>query len=272
MTEKTCKTVRVSFSWILAAMTVITGALFIWQVLDLYVSGVKAGEQVIFTRPEVFSRIARISPAFWIWVLMIIAGFVIWEVFPVKQKRTGYNEPRYALARLKKRIPDSVGEQLQDSFELVKREEKILKILWLCCAALGLAGIIYSVVYLATPSNFPNTNVTHEVLNMALNVFTWAAAVFVAACGICIYEGISAKKQLPAARKLAAGNKVIERGHGKLYNKVMPVIRHKYFILGIRIAAGCIAVAFIIAGALNENMSRILEKAINICMECIGLG
>ena len=268
MTEKTCKTVRLSFGTVLAVMTVITGALFIWQVLDLYVSGVKAGNTVIFTRPEVFSRVSKISPAFWIWVLMIIAGFVIWEVFPVKQRKGGYKDPRYALYRLKKRIPDSVGEELKDSFELVKREEKILKILWLCCAALGLAGIVYSIIYLATPSHFPNTDVTHEVLKMALNVFTWAAAVFVAACGICIYEGVSAKKQLPAAKKLAAGNKPKQVVHGKVWN----IIHHKYFLLGTRIAVGCIAVAFIIAGIFNENMSRILEKAINICMECIGLG
>ncbi|MDE6442344.1 MAG: thioredoxin [Clostridia bacterium] len=49
-------------------------------------------------------------------------------------------------------------------------------------------------------------------------------------------------------------------------------MHHKYFLLGVRIAVGVIAVSFIIAGICNGNMSRILEKAINICMECIGLG
>lgn len=272
MSEKTCKTVRLSYGIVLSVMTVITGALFIWQVLDIYLSGVAAGAVIKFTRDDVLARVAHISPAFWLWIVMIVGGFVIWEVFPVKAKRTGWNDPRYALMCLKKRIPSTAGEQLKESLDFVNRENKILGICWLCCAALGLAGIIYSIVYLANPAHFPKVDVTHEVLNMVKNVFPWAAAVFAVACGISVYEGISAKKQLPHARKLAAGNKPVVKEHGALYNKVYCVINHKYFLLGVRVAVGCLAVSFIIAGALNGNMAGILEKAVNICMECIGLG
>ena len=42
MSEKTCKTVRLSFSAVLAVMTVIVGALFIWQVLELYLTDRKS--------------------------------------------------------------------------------------------------------------------------------------------------------------------------------------------------------------------------------------
>ncbi|MBO5909804.1 MAG: thioredoxin [Clostridia bacterium] len=42
--------------------------------------------------------------------------------------------------------------------------------------------------------------------------------------------------------------------------------------LGVRIAfVGC-AVGFIIAGVINGGMTDVLNKAIKICTECIGLG
>lgn len=278
MSEKTCKTVRFWCGNALAAMTVILGALFIWQVLDLYLGGIASGQTVIFTRDEVFSRVARISPAFWIWLVMLAGAFAVWEIFPVAVKKQGWKDPRYALYRLNKRIPEEASGELSESLGYIKRGRRILNYCWLALALLSLAGVIYSIVYLATPSNFTGVGnleskkVTADMLKLAANVFPWAGAVFIAACGICLYEGISAKNMLPHARKLAAGNKTVVRGHGKIYNRVMPVLRHKYFLLGVRIAVGCMAVSFIIAGIFNENMRHILEKAINICMECIGLG
>ena len=60
MSEKTCKTVRLSFSAVLAVMTVIVGALFIWQVLELYLTGVAEGKVIIYTPEEVKLRVSRI--------------------------------------------------------------------------------------------------------------------------------------------------------------------------------------------------------------------
>ena len=77
---------------------------------------------------------------------------------------------------------------------------------------------------------------------------------------------------LPHAKKLAVGQKPAEKVYTGFYAKVMYVVRHKYFKPAVRIALGAVAVSFIIAGICNGNMSRILEKAVNICMECIGLG
>lgn len=253
-------------------MTVIVGVLFIWQVLDLYFTGVNAGNVIIYTPEDVKFRVNRISPAFWLWVALIVAGFVIWEAFPVKQKRPALKDDRYALMRLKKRIPETAEGELKTSLDFIRREEKKLRLLWLCCAGAGLIGIIYSIVYLAMPSHFPGENVTHEVLNMVKNVFPFAAAVFVCAVNVCIFEAASAKEQLPHAKKLAAGNKPAVKVHEGFYGKVLSIVHHKYFLPGVRIAVGVIAVSFIIAGICNGNMSRILEKAINICMECIGLG
>ena len=56
------------------------------------------------------------------------------------------------------------------------------------------------------------------------------------------------------------------RAKSYLYENREPII------LGVRIAlVGC-AVLFIILGVTNGGMSDVLNKAIKICTECIGLG
>lgn len=269
MQEKTCKTVRLGFGTALAALTVIVGALFIWQTLDIYLTGTSADYTGAhpYTVERVASRLTRIGPAFWLWIALIAVNFVIWEVFPVAPKKTAWKDPRYALKRVEKRIPADVAEDKRASLDYLEREGRKVKLLWLCCGAVCLAGIIYGIVYLSVPSHFPYTDVTGEILNMVKNLLPCAFAAFAVACAVAVYEGISAKKQLPHAKNLAIGGKP-----AAVNGKVYTVLHNKYFILGLRIGIGCIAVAFIIAGALNGNMTNILIKAINICSECIGLG
>ena len=82
MSEKTCKIVRTSYGRALSVMTVTLGALLIFQALSLYLSG----NTPAFSEESVSSALKKISPAFWIWVVMVVGGFVVWEVFPLKEK------------------------------------------------------------------------------------------------------------------------------------------------------------------------------------------
>ncbi len=280
MQEKTCKTVRLCYGIALSLMTAVTGALFIWQTLDIYLSG---GSRP-FTREIVLERLNRIAPAFWIWVVMVAVGFIIWEVFAVSYKRTPLKDDCYALRRLKKRVPEKVGESGLASLKAVKRGELINLIVKLCAAALCLAGVAYGIAYLATASNFPKTDVNGEMLNMAAHLAPCVFAALLILCGVTLYLSISAKKQLPHVKQLIASAKADEKNGveavyvtgntavADLYGRWKALSNHKYFILGVRIVIAVFAVTFIILGIVNGNMRAILIKAINICTECIGLG
>lgn len=280
MQEKTCKTVRLCYGIALSLMTLITGALFIWQTLDIYLSG---GNRP-FTAEIVSERLTRISPAFWIWVVMVVVGFVLWEVFTVPAKRAPLKDDCYALRRLKKRVPQKVGESGLASLKAVKRGELINLIVKLCAAALCLAGVAYGIAYLATSANFPKTDVNGEMLNMAAHLAPCVFAALLILCGVTLYLSISAKKQLPHVKQLIASAKADEKNGveavyvtgntavAEFYGRWKALSNHKYFILGVRIAIAVFAVTFIILGIVNGNMRAILIKAINICTECIGLG
>lgn len=273
MTEKTCKNVRLYYSIALSLTTVVVGTLFIWQTLDICLSG---GNRP-FTADIVSERLTLISPAFWIWIAMIIIGFVVFEIFSVKDKVSPLKDDLYALKRMKKRLPATVGEDGLSSLSYVKREAKILLVVRLCAAALCAAGAVYSIVYLANPAHFPKIDVTGEMIEMVKRVLPCAFVSLLVLSGVAFYESRSAKRQLEHVKKLAAssGGNLSTAGNPALTGaraKLDKILNHKYFVMGLRAAVGCLAVAFIIAGAFNGNMHAVFIKAINICTECIGLG
>lgn len=269
MKERTPKLVRTYYGWIFGAFTLVVGALFLWKVLSLYITGTAPDYEGAspFTRERVVEALSRISLAFWLWIAAIIAGFVLWEVFPVKQKQRKIPDD-LQYARLAKRLPDSAPQGLEQDFALVERGRKL--IFALKVAAWSLFGIaaIYGIVYLAIPGNFPNKDVTAEMLNMAKHVFPCIFAGLVVIAGAAAYEKYAVKSMLPSVKKLTFGLKPNKRR--KTAAEV--VISDPRFLMGLRIALAVIAVALIIWGALNGNARAIMIKAINICTECIGMG
>ena len=271
ISPKTCKTVRLIYGWVFTALTIVLAALFIWQVLDIYLGGKAAGLVNVYSYDDVVSRIKTyIAVPFWIWIAAIVAGLILWEVFPVKEKLTPITDARYVLYRLSKRIPAEVGEDLKDSAGYVKKQQKTLKIIHMCLLGLAALFVIYMIVYVCIPSTFTETpNATHEVLNMAAFVLPVAAVVYAAGCGYVIYLNKSAKQMLPHVKKLTAGVKTPQPVQP---NKFTQIVTHKYFLLGVRVALACFGVAFVIVGCFTGSVKEVFDKAIRICTECIGLG
>ena len=268
---KTCKTVRLVYGIVTSVYSVVLGVLAIWQLLDIYFSGRAQGLTSPYTYEAVAGKVSSVlAIPFYIWIAIIIVGFVLWEIFPVAQKRTALTDERYVLYRLKKRIPADVEGNLKKSLNFVKREEETLKIIWIICAvAVVVVGLTYVIAYMATPANFPNVNKTSEVLNAAAHVLPLAAVMYLLCLGYVLYEKASAKRQLPHVKKLTKG---IKAPQSAAVGKFAAVVNNKYFILGIRIAVACLGVAFVIAGCTNGSIQEVFGKAIRICTECIGLG
>lgn len=271
ISPKTCKTVRTVYGGVFTALTIVVGALFIWQVLDIYIGGQNAGLTSSFSYEIVKDRLKTvIAIPFYIWLVAILAGLILWEVFPVKEKLTPITDARYVYYRLSKRIPACVGEDLKSSAEYVKRQQKTVKIMHWCLLGIVALYVIYMIVYVCIPSNFSITkNATHEVMSMAAFILPVGAVVYAAGCAYVMLFNKAAKDMLPHIKKLTAG---VKAPGCVQHNKFTQIVTHKYFILGVRIAVACFGVAFIIAGCFNGSVQEVFGKAINICTECIGLG
>ena len=269
MKERTPKLVRSCYGWIFGAFTLVVGALFIWKVLELYISGTAPDYtgSTPFTRERVVEALSQISLAFWLWIAAVIVGFVLWEVFPVSQKR-GKVSDDLQYARLIKRMPATAPEGREEEFALIVSRRKVIAALKIAAWSLFGVAAIYGIVYLAIPANFPKDDVTGEVLNFVKCVFPAIFAGFLVIAGAGIYEKYAIRSMLPSVKKVTFGLKPIERQK----TAIGRIVTDARFLTGVRIALAVLAVAFIIWGSLNGNARAVMIKAINICTECIGLG
>jgi len=275
MSEKNLKRLRLISGAVVTAATLAVAALFIGEVLSIYLTGISAGGgEAIFTRDKVGQKLVIIAPFFFVWIALIIAAYVLSEIFPAKPEKSK-NGAEYTLALLKRRMPVK-SEELKSRFDEISREQTILRVIYGVCAALCLAAAIYTVVYLSIPSNFPAVeDKSVPIYNMVKAVFRLIGAAFLACCSAKIYAGYSAKKQIKTVKSILVASKgmpVAPDKVGGVRAKIQSVLKSKYFLWGVRGAVACLGVSFFIAGICNGGMHDMLIKAIKICTECIGLG
>lgn len=275
----------------LGVLTVICGALIIWQVVSIY-GGASGGS--IFTRANVGAALKRIAPALWLWLALAVVAFGVGIYCNITEK-IGKLDIRTNLYRLRRRVPKCAANaasgngEYAEAAKTVHRENVIKIILWCVCGAIALSGVIYALVYLCNPANFPTratkSNVLAEIVRLIKHFIPFVTWTFLFACGIGVYEKFSAQKQIPHLKKLAdyPASEYGSCDSGCPHNKICAIsakargnrflaLLNKHKVNIVRIAVGCVAVAFIVAGVFNRGASDVLQKAINICTECIGLG
>ena len=192
-------TVRRLHMWygiFLAVFTIVVGTLFISQAADIYYSGVG------YSRELVVERCAAIAAPFWIWVAAVIAGGIIWTVFPEDKKKL-------------KRLPDARGDAerfyklaakesdkpgFDEAAQAVARDAKIRKIVWLSCIGVCLVCAAVGMAFLFNLPSYPS-DPNDAILGLVRSVLPCVLVAFAACIGATIYDGIAAKKVLPHVKK-----------------------------------------------------------------------
>ena len=93
----------------------------------------------------------------------------------------------------------------------------------------------------------------------------WAIITMLCLIGRTLCLEFSARKSINLIKEI-----IKSEGKSK-YNYKVNNIEEK-IIMVARLAILVISISFIIIGAINGQTGSVLEKAINICTECIGLG
>ena len=271
--QKASKSVRLYYGIFLGVFTVVVGALFAWQVLAVFNSGsAPVLDRKPFSREVVIAALSKIDLFFWLWIGAIVVGFVLWEVFPVKEKPRKIH-PDLQYARLIERLPSSAPDGLEGEYAKVIETKRLAFGVKIAGYVLSAIAVLTTVIYLCIPSNFNNKAVTLEMLDMAKVVFPVfvAAAVLYSVGAALVKYGV--KNSLPSLQKVTKGVKQPnEQGANCLCKRVENFFDNKKVVLAIRIVLAVIGVALVIWGSLNGNMQAVFIKAINICTECIGLG
>ena len=247
---------RKIFDWVTVGFTVLLGALFLINVLDVYFTGKAKGVgAIIYSREVASQRLAFILPFFIAYVVLLIVSYVLTKKADAKKDLYVYNEPCYIFNRYKKRLPSSISVDdanyplylnYQKVVGQVKTYNTILTIVW------GVV-IAYFLTYMFLPTSFTNKdNATQEILRMVAFTFPPIFLAF--------------------ATQIFLGYKI-----QNLCKQNMSV-DNKKLILALRVTLIAIAVVFVILGIVlkdsdgKNGVFYVLQKAINICTECIGLG
>ena len=253
----------------LGAFTVVIGLLFIIQAATIYYLGTP------YSREIAGKKLMQILAPVVLWIVAVVAGYVLTVLFPCADEVRSKPDARKTLSRLRARMPKGESEAFLEERACFKKYELTRLVIWSVCAAFALASAIASIVYLANTAHFSGADLNGEVLQMLKNVMPWVGVSFLLAVGAVGYEHFSAKRELESMKKLLVLGRGCPREENmfvSVQNKVSAVTGSKWLLLGIRLAVLALALVFIGVGIWNGGMHDVLDKAIKICTECIGLG
>ena len=273
LTDKQKNGIRLAAHIFLSVALIVTGILFMYSCYTVYKLGPSP-----FTRESISSAFSRIEVAVWITLAAVIIAATVNIIFSVEEKKlVGFRSPKLLNLRLASGVdtdtaPDNVKAKLE-------KERRLRGILHTVRLSLNILSAFLPLIYLLNPANFPANSGQYnaEISHGMLVYLAFLAPVAVFEVVWVILSDISYRREnevLKEAIKLLGVSKTAKA------EKKTKLTCFKNFIkenenpitLGVRIAfVGC-AIVFIIVGIANGGMADVLNKAINICTECIGLG
>ncbi len=272
MTDKVKHNIRKGGGIFLSVWTVLVGIAFIIQVWRIYGAGGKP-----FTPERIGEHFRQIAVPVYIWIAAVVATGVFWIICPApKQKLTPYVDLKCTLARLNKRLPEK-----DENAKKIAKNRLILQCAFIsACICYAIVAFIYMVAdYEMKAQN--GFLAEHEEAERILRALVWIFAAIALAIVTMYFVEDRYKKEIAIAKSTIAENakkgvKAVATEEPitlkSILLKKFAFVQSKWFVLGIRIAIALLGVTFIIIGITNGGMKAVLEKAINICSQCIGIG
>lgn len=265
MSNKTIKILHGTARVLLSVTAVLCAVAMVVACVQIYQSGDRP-----FT-PERISQAWRVVAIFvWLFVACVIGSSLIFWLFPAPEAKTKSKpSPHIRLAKVRERL-----SRKQYSEQLLAPLEKhgiFIKTMRASAVLVCLLSAVPPLFYLSDQSNFTSIDaqLNAQIIRGVVPALI-AAVLALSFCGaVKLLSDISAERALVYAKAImllpapAAEKKPV----GKV-GKEMP----KYAIIVVQAAVLVVAVIMIVMGVLNGGMNDVLQKAIKICTECIGLG
>lgn len=249
---------------IMLVTSVITGMMglaFLIQTLRIYGSK----NNPMYTREVVGEYLLQILAIIILWIIAIIIGVVFTNLSHYHEKNLVKTSHQVKLKNLLMLLPKEI-EQNED-YEAFQKQNKRKMIVRIVVLVILLFCLLMSCLYLFNPKHFVyDGHPTDQIKKMALHLLPWFIISFGALIGLAFYEEWHAKQMIQIVKSLLVQN-------GKQKMSVPVSSKKEFWIINItRAVLLTCAVTLIIVGALTGGADGVLQKAINICTECIGLG
>ena len=247
--------------YILTAVSLtILGLLFIISCAHLFFTG---GETP-YSRERVGEYLSYLAVPSAITVLLIITGFVFAIVNDEKEDRkTARTDGELLESFLKIYDFESFDNDTKVQVRALKKRQNVVDII---TSAITSCCCVFIFDYLIFIAKFTVENLNDDVTSaFAVTLPIGFLAVAVHFVRAYLYEK-SAKEELALLK-----NSLKEQGAEKVKKEPKEQKRVDSILVG-RVVLLSVATVFIVLGVINGGMNDVLEKAIKICTECIGLG
>ena len=263
MSQEMKKRIRAIYGIVLSAVTILAGICFIAACCNLYYTG-KANDLVqIYTPANVAAAFSQIAIPVYLCLALVIGGFILHLAIPAEKKKPTV-EKNYPLilARLQAKTDlSSCDADLQERISAHKRQRNVLCIL---CAALLAAGSVYFLVFACDGSHWGGNSTPSMISAMYMMIGCLAIPL-----AMTIYAAFFCRKSIQSEIELM---KQASAQAPKQAEKSAPKAQNRFLMPGIQAAILVIGLVLLIVGACNQGTVDILNKAVAICTECVGLG
>ncbi len=265
MSDKSIARIRCIAGWVLAAAAMLCAVGMTVACLWICRSGDRP-----FTPESIGTAWKTMAIFFYSTVAPTVGTGILHILYPAPaKKQKSIIFPEIRLAKIKARL---ARKQYCDELLLPLRKQEIfVKSLRITAVAVCMLCAAYPFIYLNNLDNFTATDaqLNAQVLDAVIPALCCAAAALGYCCAARILSDISCEKAILYAKSimLLPAPAAEKQPRGK-QEKGLPA----YATFVLRIVLLFTAVTMIIAGILNGSANDVLQKAIKICTECIGLG
>ena len=210
----------------------------------------------VYTREKAAAALKPALPLF----LISVAVTVACAVLNVRDERQDQPVKDIELNR------DLMRKRIAEPDDAMKKEEALQKkIKYIGWGGFALC-MLPVLIYMLNGAHFPNDDLEQMIGELALHVFPWIilGMAFLMVTAFLQEKSIQREYDAIMARmkeEKAAGIKAEPKAEEPRKDPKV-----------LRIVLLCVAVVFIVIGIFNGSMDAVINKAIRICTECVGLG
>ena len=198
-------------------------------------------------------------------ILLVIVGAIYDAVIDAKRNDAVKITNREMLASYAPRV-DASAMSNEAKSAVQKERDKRENLAWIA-GDLSFLFIIASVVYLSLCTSFTVENLNGDVLSALAGLLPLCVGAVVVHIPRIYLAEASAKRELEILRAEVKSGVAISKPVTLTETK-----REINTVLAVKIAIMVLGIVFVILGIFNGGMDDVLQKAVKICTECIGLG
>ncbi len=277
MTKASIHKIRKIYGICMAAYSCVVGLLFIWQVWSIF----RSAPDNPYTVASITAAFSKIAVFVWLWVAAMVFGAFL----PKKeQEKLKANVPtKIQIERLQKRLVLDDEER-----GAIKSMENFRLAMFCATVIVWIVVIIVGICFLTDSSYTPRFDKEffqeHNALVDRIVCFVpWVLGGILISLLTAVKIEKSRILQIILMKNMLAEKAKI----GKMENtaekpeKTCPIkricgkltcLKTPKGVMTTRIALGVIGVVFVVIGIFNGGMGDVLDKAVKICTQCIGLG